>query len=556
VLQKPKEFWKALAARADQVLANSIPIPRTLSEALSWDANWRPAVQAEYDALLAQSVFRLVPRSSLAAGTNIVGSKLVFDVKSKADGSVERYKVRMVAQGFSQVEGVDFTETYAPVLRMTTFRLAMAIAAHRHYFVDQIDVNTAFLNSVLREKVFIKLPPGYSDFVDSSVDSATHVLQLLKSLYGLKQAGRDWHKTLHAALTEMGFARATIDKCVYSQTGAAGYFIVLVFVDDLVTVAERESDRDAFFSDFRSRFKTKEPRPLDLFLGINVCYDRLAGAMVLKQQTYVASMLKRFGLQAAYAQYVPAAPDRLTKADCPSSDQVDPAVCREYQQIVASCLYAVTCTRPDIAFAVSQCASFNANPGPSHMAAARRILRFLKGTSADGIGFNAASEYGLDLIGFADSDWAGDSDTRRSTGGYVFVLAGGAVSWSSKLQRVVALSSSEAEFISIADAVAEAKYLRALLSELGCPQQGPTTIFEDNQGCIFMAKNDAFGKRTKHIDVKWQFAQEAVAEGIVSVKYMHTGEMPADCLTKPLGLVKLQDCRAKIMAIADAEDVK
>jgi hypothetical protein len=550
-LRKTSEHPHYVVANS-AVIANTVPIPRTVKEAMLWDVNnWSGAIKSEFEAQLKMDSWQVVSRATLPRDCNVVGSRFVFDVKMNPDGTVERYKARLVAQGFSQVEGVDFAETYAPVLKMTTLRCALAIAAHHHYFVDQLDVNTAFLNSQLKETVYMKVPAGYSEFVDADVTPSTHVLQLNKSIYGLKQAGRDWYETLHATMIALGFTRAKKDKCVYRKMTAAGYFVCLVYVDDLITIAEFESDRDEFVAAFREKFKTKEMKPLDLFLGMNVKYDRLAGNLVLSQENYVASMLKSFGMESSNATYTPAEINKLSKDDLPLLDSV---LHKEYESMVGSILYASTCTRPDVSYAVSRCGSFTSAPAEPHRIAAKRILRYMKGTPCDGIGFAAGSKFGLELIGFADADWAGDGDTCRSRGGYVFLLAGGSVTWHSKLQATVARSSTEAEFVSLADAVSEAKHLRQLLGELGCVQAGPTKIYEDNQGCVFMSKNDLFSRRVKHIDVGYYFVQESVNQfKDVDVIKIDTNANPADCLTKPLAKEKLDDFRTLLMHVESAK---
>jgi hypothetical protein len=276
--------------------------------------------------------------------------------------------------------------------------------------------------------------------------------------------------------------------------------------------------------------------------------------LALTQQNYVAAMLKKFGLEHAHAHNVPAALERLTKQDSPAAGSEDASMAREYQSIVGSVLYASTCTRPDIAFAVNRCSSFNANPGEKHMTATKRILRYLKGTAYDGIEYRGHTDSDLELVGFADADWAGDADSARSCNGFVFMLGGGAISWSSKMQATVAKSSTEAEYVSLAAAVSEAKYLRQLLTELGCTQSQPTKIFEDNQGCIFMAKNDMFSKRVKHIDVAYHFVQESVNElRQVEILKIDTQLNPADCFTKALANEKFNGCRTKIMFVTEKQ---
>ena len=551
-LSKPKEFWKASALVADSgvELANSVPIPKNFNEAMVWDVRWAEAIQAEYDAMNLMQVWKVVPKSEVPAGHNLIGTRFVFDVKSNPDGTLERMKARLVAQGFSQVEGVDFNETYAPVLKMATLRCALALAAARRYSVVQLDVTTAFLYGSLKERLFAKIPPGYNEFVDADLNGNDYVLELKKSMYGLKQAGRSWNDTLHEYMTSLGFARGRKDKCVYIKSNGGNYLVCLVYVDDLIVIAERDSDSASFVAEFRTKFKIKDPKSLDLFLGINVDYDRAAGTLVMSQQNYVATMLKTFGLADANSQYVPAAMEKLVrdleyeKSAGTSRDRAEEI--RTYQSMVGSVLYASTCTRPDIAFAVGRCGSYAAYPGPQHLVAVKRVLKYLKGTASDGISYCADSD--LNLVGFADADWAGDRDTSRSCGGYVFLLAGGAVTWSSKMQATVAKSSAEAEYMSLAAAVMEAKHLRQLLEELGCKQDGPTTIFEDNQACIFMAQNDMFSKRTKHIDVAYHFVQEAVNElGLVKIAKVDTNLNPADIFTKPLSADKLRGFKSDVM---------
>jgi hypothetical protein len=249
-------------------------------------------------------------------------------------------------------------------------------------------------------------------------------------------------------------------------------------------------------------------------------------------------------MENAHIQHVPAQAERLEKLD---RKQEDDALIKRYQSLVGSLNYAATCTRPDIAYAVSAAGAFNANPGEQHMTAAKRILRFLKGTAADGLQYRAEAEDGLVLVGFADADWAGDTESRKSTGGYVFMLAGGTVSWSSRRQQTVALSSTEAEFMALSEAVQEALYLRRLLADMGATQHEPTKISEDNQSCMAMAKHNVFSRRSKHIDTRYKFVKEAIERLEVCVQYMHTSMMPADCLTKPVGKEKLSVCRAVLM---------
>jgi len=215
-----------------------------------WDMRWSDAIKSEYDAMLLMQVWKVLPKSEVPTGHNLIGTRFVFDVKSNPDGTLERMKARLVAQGFSQVEGVDFNETYAPVLKMATLRCALALAAARRYSIVQLDVTTAFLYGSLKERLFAKIPPGYNQFVDANLDANKYVLELTKSMYGLKQAGRSWNETLHEYMTSLGFTRGRKDKCVYIKSNGGNYLVCLVYVDDLIVIAERDSDSAKFVADF------------------------------------------------------------------------------------------------------------------------------------------------------------------------------------------------------------------------------------------------------------------------------------------------------------------
>jgi hypothetical protein len=565
ILRKPRDFWKAVANHAETSSdsgyeqAKSVPVPRTYEQAMKWDpVRWGDAVKQELQSQVSLGVWTVVDAASVPPGRNTVGSRWVLSVKEKPDGSVDRFKARLVAQGFSQVEGLDYTETYAPVVRMTTLRTMLAVATHHRYSVFQVDVKTAYLNSPLDEEIYMRAPPGLELAEHSSLvgSGGQVVLRLHKSIYGLKQAGRNWNTMLNEWLLKssgLGLVRSTVDQCLYVSRGSEGYLAVLVFVDDLVIVSETDSARDKFLGLFQGKFRTDEARCIQWFLGLGVRYDCEQGELVLEQSKYVRDMLKTFGMLEAHAQYVPATSERLTKDDSVDANAADPAATKLYQSLVGSLIYAATCTRPDISFAVSAVGAFAAHPGSRHMEAAKRILRYLKGTPNDGIRYSAGSEQGLVLAGFVDADWAGDLDCRRSTTGYVFTLCGGAVAWTCRRQRTIALSSSEAEYMALGDAVQEALYLRQLLDDMGFKQSGPTLLFEDNQGCIFMANKDAHSKRTKHIDIRFKFVQEAVQEQTVSVQYLHSKMMPADCLTKPLSRDRLGVCRNMIMHCPSVE---
>ena len=492
-------------------------------------------MNTEFDALQANSTWEL---SELPPGRKAIGCKWVFRVKEDSEGNMARYKARLVAQEFTQQLHFDDEETFAPVLKHSTFRILVAVAAAKNFELKQLDVETAYLHSKVEEEIYMRQPPGYT--VESK-DNKTLFCKLHRSLYGLKQSGRNWNRLLHGWLTKNGFKRSSSDYCLYTCTGP-NFFAIGVYVDDIITVAEDPSQRETFVKQLGSTFKIQDLGLLSWCLGIKI--EQRAEAIVLHQSKYVEDMLQQYSMQDSKPQATPAINVRLTREDSPKDGSAEAQHMQQvpYRSLAGSLNYAAVCTRPDVAFAVGEvCAHMN-NPGERHWIAAKRVLRYLKGTSSVGIGFTKHCDE-LKLEGYSDSDWAGDIDTRRSTTGYIFTLAGGPISWSSKRQHTVALSSTEAEYMAITSSTQEAIFLRNILQDLGFEQTGP-----DNQSCIAMTLNPLKPRRTKHMDIRHHFVRDATNRGEVKASYLPTDKMPADCLTKPATAAKLKNFIDVIMA--------
>jgi hypothetical protein len=523
--------------------------PTTYQEAMdSDDAElWREAMDKEMASLSSSNVWKL---AELPAGRKAVGCKWVFKIKRKADGSVDKYKARLVAQGFSQVEGFDYQETFSPVVKMTTLRTLVAVSAARGYGLYQSDVTTAFLHSNVEEEIYMKQPPGY--IVDNE---RALVCLLLKSLYGLKQAGRNWNKLLTEFMLNSGLRQSNADPCLFLSDGSRykKWFAVAVFVDDNIISAEDESDVARFMRDFQSAFTVEDAVPLTWCLGIKV--EQGDNYVTLSQEKYVMDMLKRFDMEDCRVHVIPAEDRRLTKMDCPEEGSEEQLEMRRepYRSMIGSLNYAATTTRIDISYAVGAVCSFAENPGYTHLLAAKRILRYLKNTKSEGLMYEKNVPGDIILTGYCDADWAGDVDGRKSHGGYVFTLGSAAVSWKSKRQSVVALSSCEAEYLSLSEAAKELVWLRGLLVDMGIPQD-KSVIYCDNQGAVALSKNPVDSKRTKHIDVRHHFVRDLWERGELVVEYVPTQSMPADFLTKPVPLRVLEMCKSKVMTMSQSAD--
>jgi transposase InsO family protein len=487
---------------------------------------WERAMQEELDSIKANDTYALVP---LPAGRQAIGSKWVYKVKRHADGSVDRFKARLVAKGYSQLYGIDFTETFAPVVRFSSLRAVLAIAAANDYEIHQMDVKTAFLNGDLDEDIYMEQPDGHR----AAGDQADYVWKLQKSLYGLKQAGRAWNKKMDAALIELGLRPTLSDSCVYVIRQGSSVLFLLVYVDDLLLVSNDMSQLESVKAALHSRFEMKDMGEAEFILGVQIRRDRAKRQLYLSQAEYVRTVLERFDMQ----DCKPAASPMATGAKLLKTES-DSECARNvpYASAVGALMYLALVTRPDIAFAVTALSQFNAAPSHAHWQAVKRVFRYLQGTRHHELTFGCAGGVDRQLYGYSDSDWGNDVNDRRSYTGWVFMLHDGAVSWQACKQRTVALSSTDAEYMAAAQATREAVWWRTLTTELGLPPSAATTIYSDSQGAIARAKNPEQHKRAKHMDIQYHYVREQVQAGSVVMPYISTELMVADVLTKPLAV--------------------
>ena len=506
--------------------------PRTYSEASeSLDRDkWIEAMKKEMTSLEANDVYDLV---ELPKHRKVIGSKWVYKRKLKADGSVERYKSRLVAQGFSQKAGQDYDETFSPVIRFECIRSIVALAVQNKMFLHQMDVTSAFLNGDLEEEVYIKQPEG---FVKKGQEHL--VCRLKRSLYGLKQAPRCWNMTLDSLLKQIGFRQTKSDPCLYVSLEGE-LCIIAVYVDDILIATKDEKRLENIKVEIAAQFEVKDLGDLQYLLGVAINQDHSKNSVWMGQPTYTLDILNKFGMKDAKPVATPVASGtKLTKA----TENEELADLDLYQSAVGSLQYLSTMTRPDITFAVSSVAKYCSNPTQEHWIAVKRIMRYLQGTHNLGLLYKKSDS--SDCVGFSDSDWAGDVDDRKSTSGYVFRVGGTSISWRSRKQSCVALSTAEAEYIALSQAAQEAMWLRQLFSDLQSEPCGPTVLHEDNQAAICLSKNPQGHGKSKHIEIKYHFIREQVKNGAIKLQYCQTSDMVADVLTKGLAKDKFEKLRA------------
>ena len=499
--------------------------PATVEEALTsqYAEEWKRAMEEEIQAHVENQTWTL---SDVPTGRKAIKCKWVFKTKLKSDGTVERYKARLVAKGCSQKPGIDYEETYSPVVRYTSIRLLMALAAKYDLDIDQMDVTTAFLHPELEEEIYMELPGGFR------LNGKT--CRLKKSIYGLKQASRAWNKKLDKLLKELGFVQSNFDTCIYYRCENGKILIIAVYVDDLLILSNNKGEKQNLKADLMKRLKMKDLGEAHYCVGIHIQRDRDTGTISLDQEKYIEQVLNRFNMTECNGVSTPldSNQDLFGEEFFPNSQQQEEEMRNiPFQEAVGSLMYAAQATRPDIAFAVGVMSRFNNNYGKTHWVAVKRIFRYLRQTASTKLVYRRTNE---DLIGFCDSDWGGDKRDLKSTTGYTFVLSGAAISWNSKKQPTVAKSTTEAEYMALSMAATEAIWLKGLHKELVPQASDVVEIFCDNKGAIDLARNPGYRPKTKHIAVQHHFIRDRIAIGDILVKQIETTNMVADCLTKGL----------------------
>jgi transposase InsO family protein len=501
--------------------------PETFAEA-SGHPDWDTAMNEEYRSLMENDTWDLVP---LPKGRKLVRCKWVYRTKYASDGSIERHKARLVAKGFSQVEGIDYNETFAPVAKMNSIRLVLALAASHKWEVHQMDVKSAFLHGDLKEEIYMEQPPGYVQN-DSSL-----VCRLKKSLYGLKQAPRAWYAKMDSFLIATGFSRCHSDPNVYTKKVGNHLIILVLYVDDLILTGSDSKLLNHVKTSLKKKFEMTDLGFLHYFLGLQVLQTN--EGIFLSQSKYACDLLRRFHMDDCKPAPSPFHSGVKLSATC-TSPEVDATL---YRQLVGSLLY-LTHTRPDLSFAVGLVARYMQTPHESHWKAAKRILRYVRGTVQFGIHYSSGGT--PLLVGFTDSDWAGDPDDRKSTAGYVFSLGSGPVTWACKKQQAIALSSAEAEYRAAVNASQEALWLRQILSEFGFQHQHPTRLWCDNQSSIKLAKDPVQHQRSKHIELHMHFIRNLIHDQVIEVLFCPTEDQVADIFTKSLTEAKFSKLRSML----------
>ena len=493
---------------------------------------WEKAMKMELKQLHEMNTWELIDKPLDAIP---ITNKWVFIRKRNKIGEVVKYKARLVARGYSQRPGQDYNETYSPVVRMDTLRAILALVPVKRLKIQQMDIKGAYLNGILKENIYMEQPEGFND-------GTGKICHLIKTLYGLKQSGREWNKALDIKLIEFGFSRLTSDPCVYIKWEGDEISIITVWVDDLLLFSSSDELMIKTKNYIKSVWEVTDIGEPNKIVGIEITINE--NSISISQQKYVENILRQEHMIDANPVGTPLDPN-IQIGPNPDGNQGNRS--NSYARLLGELQWVANVTRPDITYAINKLATYTANPSLQHVGALKRVLRYLAGTKNLGITYSRnpymetvdMSSKSTLFHGYADAAYA-NTDDLKSTLGYVFLSSGGAITWRSKKQTTRALSSTEAEYIALSEAGREICWLRALYHELGFPQNSPTILKGDNNGSIAMVKNPQFHQRSKHIDIRYHWIRDQIAKETIDLESCRDPDQTADILTKALPRPKHQ----------------
>lgn len=501
-------------------------VPKSFKEAVKLKV-WNDAMGKEVTAFEETNTWDV---TTLPPGKKALGNMWIYSNKYHADGTLERPKARLVVLGNHQTEGEDFTETFAPVAKLSTVRIILKLAAAKGWLVHQMDVSNAFLHGDLEEEIYMKLPQGFTS------SDPTKVCRLRKSLYGLRQSPRCWYVKLSDALEKFGFSHDYADHSLFSKIRGSVTLHILVYVDDFV-IAYNDSTALQEFKDYLRRcFRMTDLGNLKYFLGIEVA--RNASGLYLSQRKYALDIIAETGLLGCKPCYVPVELNhKLAEATGPLANA------KQYRRLVGRLIY-LTNTRPELGYIVHILSTFMQQPLLPHWEAALRVVRYLKSYPGQGILLKANDS--LQISAYCDSDWSSCPTTRRSISAYIIFLGKSPVIWRAKKQDNVSLSSAEAEYRAMSETVKELKWLKELFDSFRMPSPTPMRLFCDSKSAIHIAANPVFHERTKHIERDCHHVRDAVKKKLITTEHVTSKNQLADILTKALPRPLFEDLLSKL----------
>jgi len=504
----------------------------TVEEALKGPEaeKWDQGIREELQGLKEMNVYELVPKEEVPRGRKVLGCKIVLRRKRNENGETVRWKGRACVKGYGQVYGQDYTATTSPTACIESWRLLGHIAGVRDWPMHQVDIKTAYLYGLLPEgeEVYMEQPKRYEE-----EGKERWVWRLKKGLYGMKQSGRLWNRTMHDAMVSWEFKRLMSEHCIYHREIDGSVVIAAIHVDDFLITGSDLDTLSHFKCQLQEKWKISDLGEAKFCVGIKIERDYNLRTVSLSQTALIDRIVTLFGQNEAYPHATPME-EGLTLQRPPVSNQ---ATTEEenlpYRSLIGMLMYVAVGTRPDISYAVSKLSGYLDCHRSSHWKAAIRVVRYLKGTRD--LQLTLGGQTPILLSGYSDSDYGNCLDSRKSVSGYCFSLGSGVISYASRKQKTVATSSTEAEYIAASEACRELCWLRQVLTELNFDQRNATPLLCDNNGAISLSSDPTFHARAKHIDIRHHFIREKVENGSTAVTRVPTRENVADIFTKPLG---------------------
>jgi hypothetical protein len=503
--------------------------------------NWSKAMKLEISELVDKNTWDIV---DIPKDRQPLGARWVYRLKTDQNNNIIKYKARWVVQGFKQIEGLDYLETFSTVCRPETYRITFVLATALGWTLHQFDVKNAFVHADIDTDIYVTLPQGFYNDLDKN----KKCLKLKKALYGLKQSPRLWYKYLSNILNKLGFKAIPYDEGAFINHHYK--MILLCHVDDLIITGPNHKQIKEISEKISTDIELKYIGEVNTFLGIQMKINKKNKTLLLHQEKYTKNIIKKYNKEELPLRKSPTRNIKLYK----NNGQATYKETVEYQRYVGSILYLAVKTRPDIAYPIQRCAKYASNPAKEHFLAVDDIFAYLHNCPEEGILYNCSNIKELILKIYCDSDWASCLDTRRSVTGYITMLANNTISWNSTLQKTVATSTTEAEYMALADACKEALYIcnsfNYITKELSIPvpKQLPL-ILVDNTGAIKLANNPEFHKRTKHIDIRYHFVRELLENNEIQIKYIPSKENLADSLTKTIPITQLEQWKKNIQLV-------
>ena len=509
----------------ESIVIDCITEPQTITEAKNTDEwhHWEQAIQNELEQMKKNNVWEIC--DSAPPNTKIINSRWIFKKKTDINGKTI-YRARLVAKGFQQTVGVNYEETYAPVTSIDTIRLAIANAAANNYYIQQVDITTAFLNSTLKEDVYMKIPDGM-------VSIPNKILKLNRSLYGLKQSPKNWNENFSEKLKANGFEVSESDNCLFKKKIQNDEEVsIILYVDDMLIISPNLNQINSIKNLISKHYEIKDLGRAKKFLGIQLDYSD--NGILIHQTQYAQNLLKKFGMNESKSCKTPAQPNIKLLKSSTDDDLIDETY---YRSIIGGLMYLTNLTRPDISFAVNYAARFCSNPNKTHLGYVKHILRYLNSTSNLGILYKNKKSSCLKF--FSDSDYGSDLVDSKSTSGIISTYNDSPISWRSIKQRVVALSTAEAEIIAATTLIKTALHINDIYKFITNNNKNETLqIFGDNNSANLILTNNIITNRTKHIRIKFSFVKDLIDKNIIKLNRIDTNDNLADIFTKALPINK------------------